>query len=161
LQPPGATGRPRPVPFRLERRTGRVTPKLRSDSRPSVVNAAVPSGNTLVEDDQWHPAKSADNSSPILPRARAMLTRHLLSWKTLFYDARLPALSPLGPAAGDAVLGALGRLAHAAWPPRIKVLAGAAARLGPGFDSPAMRAALAANVARFLARDYPLDGRPD
>src|SRR4051794_40098072 len=48
--------------------------------------------------------------------------RHFLSWKTLFYDGLLPALRRLGPARGDAVLGALGRASALAWPPRRREL---------------------------------------
>src|SRR5439155_22221013 len=66
----------------------------------------------------------------------------------------------LGPESGDEALAALGRLA-AAWPPRRKVLDAAVARgrsaLGVDWDLRAARSALAANVARSQARDYPLD----
>ncbi len=93
-----------------------------------------------------------------------MTLRHLLSWKSLFYDALLPALRRLGPARGDALLGNLGRLA-AAWPPRRKALTVALERgrvvLGVDWPLATTRPALAANVARYLARDYPLDGLPD
>jgi lauroyl/myristoyl acyltransferase len=81
--------------------------------------------------------------------------RHLLSWKTAFYDLLPPLLRRLGPRRGDVVLAALGRATHAVWPPRRSALHRAAESIP--FD----RADLAAHVARFLARDYPLDGLPD
>jgi phosphatidylinositol dimannoside acyltransferase len=90
--------------------------------------------------------------------------RHFLSWKPLFYDGLLPALRPLGPARGDAVLGALGR-AVALWPPRRAELDASLSRLGPaageGPPRAELRACLEANVPRFLSRDCPLDGAPD
>lgn len=90
-----------------------------------------------------------------------MKLRHLLSWKSLFYQALLPALRGLGPATGDAILGGLGRVSTAAWPPRRRALARALASargaLGAGWEPEALRPALAANALRFLARDYPLD----
>ncbi len=94
-----------------------------------------------------------------------MTLRHLFSWKTLFYEALWPALRRLSPERTDAIVGALGRLTHAAWPPRRRVLAAAVRRLDAvAHDEPdpaAFRAELAGNVARFLARDYPLDGLGD
>ena len=38
-----------------------------------------------------------------------MTIRHLLSWKSLFYDAALPLTRSLGAASTDAALGLLGR----------------------------------------------------
>jgi hypothetical protein len=87
-----------------------------------------------------------------------------LSWKPLFFDVLLPALRRLGPARCDAALAGLGRLL-AAWPPRRRALG-----LGPGAGTRGPRGrlgtaddprALAANIPRFLARDYPLEGVPD
>lgn len=113
------------------------------------------------------------------------MSRHLLSWKTLFYGACLPALRRLGPSRADAALSALGRLAGIL-PVRRRLLTQAADRAlahldpsplvgecgepakggGPG-RSPrrtirsTLRADLAANIARHLARDYPLEAASD
>jgi phosphatidylinositol dimannoside acyltransferase len=93
-----------------------------------------------------------------------MTFRHLLSWKPLFFDGLLPPLRRLGPARCDAALRALGR-GLAAWPPRGRELAEAIERtgeaLGAGWDAGATRGDVAANVPRFLARDYPLQGATD
>lgn len=93
-----------------------------------------------------------------------MTLRHFLSWKPLFFDLLVPALRGLGPSRCDAALGGLGRLL-AAWPPRGRALAAALDRargaLGAEWDREATRAALAANIPRFLARDYPLEGVSD
>ncbi|MDB5349354.1 MAG: Lauroyl/myristoyl acyltransferase [Planctomycetota bacterium] len=90
-----------------------------------------------------------------------MTLRHVFSWKFLFYDALLPLLRRLGPSRCDAVLAGLGRLASA-WPPtkaaQIAAMETARDALGADWDVRAARKALAANVARFVARDYPLDG---
>jgi lauroyl/myristoyl acyltransferase len=91
--------------------------------------------------------------------------RHLLSWKALFYDAVLPALRQLGPARGDALLGGLGRLVSAFQPGRrgeiAAAVASAKAALGAEWDITATARAVAANIPRYLARDYPLDGAGD
>jgi lauroyl/myristoyl acyltransferase len=91
--------------------------------------------------------------------------RHLLSWKAVFYDAALPLLRRLGPSRGDALLGALGRLVSALRPGRRRQIAASVARandaLGAGWDIPATTAAVAANIPRYLARDYPLDAPGD
>jgi lauroyl/myristoyl acyltransferase len=91
--------------------------------------------------------------------------RHLLSWKPLFYEAFLPALRLLGPARCDAVLGGLGRLHAALWPPRRRELTRALDRargaLGADWQAEDLHPGLAANAVRFLARDYPLDGGND
>jgi lauroyl/myristoyl acyltransferase len=88
--------------------------------------------------------------------------RHFLSWKPLFYDGLLPALRALGPARGDAVLGAFGRLIAESWPPRRHELAGALRRVrgatGADWDEAEILPRLMGNVLRFLARDCPLDG---
>jgi phosphatidylinositol dimannoside acyltransferase len=90
--------------------------------------------------------------------------RHLFSWKSLFYDLLLPSLRLLGPIRADAALGALGRLALLG-PSRRRELAAALDRaraaLGAPWDTHALVPALAANAARFQARDYPLDAQPD
>src|SRR4051812_49968123 len=91
--------------------------------------------------------------------------RHALSWKPLFYEALLPALRRLGPARGDAVLGGLGRLIAALWPPRRRELTRSLERakhaLGADWAPDAVRPSLAANLVRFLARDLLLDDAPD
>ena len=77
-----------------------------------------------------------------------MTFRHLLSWKFGFYELLLPALRRLGPARCDAILGGLGRLIAALWPPRRTELTGARsgeAALGADWDPEAVRPALAAN----------------
>lgn len=94
-----------------------------------------------------------------------MTFRHFLSWKPLFYEGLLPALRCLGPARGDAILGALGRVWARADPLRRRQLSRAIARgrvaLGTDWDRKVVRPALAANAMRFLARDYPLDVADD
>ncbi len=95
-----------------------------------------------------------------------MPLRHLLSWKSLFYGAALPALRRLGPSRADAVLGGLGRLSGAVLPGRRRTLKQAADRaareIGPSVgDRRTFRIALASSVARHLARDYPLEGATD
>jgi lauroyl/myristoyl acyltransferase len=91
--------------------------------------------------------------------------RHALSWKSLFYEVLLPALRHLGPSAGDALLGGLGRFLAFAWPPwrrrLARALEGARGPLGAGWVPEALVPALAANALRFLARDYPLEGSSD
>lgn len=94
-----------------------------------------------------------------------MSFRHLLSWKALFYEALLPLLRRLGPMRGDAILGALGRAVSVFQPNRRRQIAASLARaneaLGAGWDVPATARALAANIPRYLARDYPLDVADD
>ena len=94
-----------------------------------------------------------------------MTFRHALSWKPVFYDAILPALRRLGPARGDAALGALGRALATAWPPRGAELRDALGRVrgavGADWDVDALAPRLQGNVLRFLARDCPLDGADD
>jgi lauroyl/myristoyl acyltransferase len=88
-----------------------------------------------------------------------------LSWKFVFYDLLLPALRALGPARGDRILGRLGRLALALQPRRRARFRSALRRASTALDADwpieATWPALAANTARFLARDYPLDSQPD
>src|SRR4051794_18340026 len=94
------------------------------------------------------------------PGTLMMKPRDVLTWKFAFYQVFLPAIRRLGPARCDAILGGLGRLIGALWLPRRRALAGAverarsASRAGGSFEVP--RPALAANVVRLLARDYPL-----
>jgi phosphatidylinositol dimannoside acyltransferase len=94
-----------------------------------------------------------------------MRPRDVTSWKFWFYQALLPTLRQLGPSRGDAALGALGRLVAGSWPGRNRALDAALARartaLGADWAIDRIRPALAANSARFLARDYPLDGTRD
>ncbi len=91
-----------------------------------------------------------------------MNVRHLLSWKTLFYDVLLPGLRRLGAERGDAVVAGLGWVANTVRPRRRRLLNGSLRRAREALDAhwplSATRAALARNVGRFLARDYPLDG---
>jgi lauroyl/myristoyl acyltransferase len=91
--------------------------------------------------------------------------RHLLGWKTAFYDGLIPACRALGPARGDAVLGAAGRVVAMGWPGRHAQLGRSLRRLrdtlGGDWDLDETRAALEANIPRFLARDCPLDGGSD
>ena len=94
-----------------------------------------------------------------------MSPRHALSWKSWYYNAVLPGLRRLGPGACDATLTAFGRAISASSPARRRAIAGAVARansiLGANWDEPVARRAVASNLARFSARDYPLDGVPD
>ena len=91
--------------------------------------------------------------------------RHILGWKFVFYDMLLPALRALGPAWGDRILGLLGRVVLAAQPRRRARLRAALRRAGAALDADwsirGIWPGLAANSARFLARDYPLDGQSD
>jgi lauroyl/myristoyl acyltransferase len=91
--------------------------------------------------------------------------REALRWKFVFYELLLPALLRLGPAGYDASVCALGWAWAMIWPAR-------RARLGRALshaqqvldlDGPiaARWPALAANTARFLARDYALDVASD
>lgn len=90
-----------------------------------------------------------------------MTLRHIFCWKSLFYEALLPAARRLGPACADAILAGLGR-SSLAWPPRRRALFESLTRargaLGAGWDPRDERTGLAAAVPRFLARDYPLEG---
>jgi len=91
--------------------------------------------------------------------------RRILSWKFVFYELLLPALRQLGPARGDVILGLLGRLAMAVRPRRRRRLRAALSRASAALDADwsieTTWPALAANTARFLGRDYPLDCKPD
>ncbi len=94
-----------------------------------------------------------------------MNPRHVLSWKSWYYKVVLPGLRRLGPEACDAALTAFGRAVAAASPARRREIAGAVHRansiLDARWDEPAACRAVASNLARFSARDYPLDGVPD
>jgi phosphatidylinositol dimannoside acyltransferase len=91
--------------------------------------------------------------------------RRIWSWKFVFYYLLLPLLRVLGSALGDKILGRLGRLALALQPRRRSRLRSALRRAGAALDADwSMKdiwPALAANTARFLARDYPLDRQSD
>ena len=91
--------------------------------------------------------------------------RRILSWKFVFYDLLLPALRGLGPARGDAILGLLGRLVLAMRPRRARKIRAALSEPMSALDADwsieTTWPALAANTARFLARDYPLDRQTD
>jgi lauroyl/myristoyl acyltransferase len=90
--------------------------------------------------------------------------RRLLTWKALFYEGLLPGLRRLSPARADAALDALGR-ALAGRPGRRRRLESTLERsrqaLGAGWDLPRTRRELSANLVRFAARDYLLDGLDD
>jgi lauroyl/myristoyl acyltransferase len=91
--------------------------------------------------------------------------RHILSWKFFFYQLVVPVLRRLGPGRCDLALGGLGRLIAAVWPPSRRALDAAVARARTGLptvgDRAALRPRLAANWARFVARDCPLDAARD
>jgi lauroyl/myristoyl acyltransferase len=88
-----------------------------------------------------------------------------MSWKFVFYELLLPILRRLGPAVGDGLLGLLGWLAIVARPRRgtrlREALLSARAALDADWPIEPTWSRLAANTARFLARDYPLDRQPD
>ena len=91
--------------------------------------------------------------------------RRILSWKFVFYELLLPALRGLGPARGDAILGFLGWLVMVVRPRRGQKMRAALERASAALDADwsieTTWPALAANTARFLARDYPLDRQTD
>jgi phosphatidylinositol dimannoside acyltransferase len=88
-----------------------------------------------------------------------------MSWKFVFYDLLLPMLRRLGPAYGDGLLGLLGWVAMVARPHRgtrlREALLHARGALDADWPIETTWSRLAANTARFLARDYPLDRQPD
>jgi phosphatidylinositol dimannoside acyltransferase len=91
--------------------------------------------------------------------------RRIMSWKFVFYDLLLPGLRRLGPAYGDGLLGFLGWVSMTARPHRgtrlREALVRARAALDADWPIETTWSRLAANTARFLARDYPLDRLPD
>ncbi len=91
-----------------------------------------------------------------------MRLRRVLSWKSWYYKVALPLLRGLGPAHCDATLAAVGRLVAASSPSRRQAIAAALASardvLGTDWDLEATAVAVAENLARFSARDYPIDG---
>ena len=94
-----------------------------------------------------------------------MNPRHVLSWKSWYYNVVLPGLRRLGPEACDSALTAFGRAIEAARPGQKQQIVEAVHRansiLRAGWDEPSACRAVASNLARFSARDYPLDGVPD
>jgi lauroyl/myristoyl acyltransferase len=88
--------------------------------------------------------------------------RRITTWKYLFYDLIMPALRRLGPRHGDALLGSLGQWITALRPrdrARLRTaLERARSALDADWSIDTTLPLLAANRARFLARDYPLDG---
>ncbi len=94
-----------------------------------------------------------------------MNPRHVLSWKSWYYKVVLPGLRKLGPETCDAALTAFGRAVATASPRRSHQIAEAIRRtnsiLRANWDEPDACKAVAGNLARFSARDYPLDGLPD
>jgi lauroyl/myristoyl acyltransferase len=93
------------------------------------------------------------------------IPRRTLNWKFVFYDLLMPALRALGPARGDAILGFLGWLAMVSRPRRATRMRSALRRASKALDADwsieTTCPALAANTARFLARDYSLDRQTD
>jgi lauroyl/myristoyl acyltransferase len=91
--------------------------------------------------------------------------RQVMSWKFVFYELLLPTLRRLGPARGDGLLGFLGWVSMLARPSRATRLREALLRARAALDADwpieTTWSRLAANTARFLARDYPLDRQPD
>jgi phosphatidylinositol dimannoside acyltransferase len=87
--------------------------------------------------------------------------RQLFTWKFFFYDAAMPLLRRLGPARGDAILGFVGRVLAMFQPRRGRRIAASVERARKSLDADwnvaATSAALAANLPRYLARDYPID----
>ncbi|WP_435017395.1 hypothetical protein TA3x_005001 [Tundrisphaera sp. TA3] len=94
-----------------------------------------------------------------------MTLRQAVSWKGWFHGAILPALRRMGPSRGDRVLDALGRLAMAArWRRRRQIadnLSRARSVLGEDWVPGTTVGDVAANLARFTARDHLLDGLED
>ena len=91
-----------------------------------------------------------------------MKLRRVLSWKSWYYKVVLPVLRRLGPAQADWFLAGLGRALVAISPRRRTEIAEAVKRvnliLKTDWDEPRVGREVAANLARFSARDYLLDG---
>ena len=91
--------------------------------------------------------------------------RRILSWKFVFYELLLPVLRGIGPRRGDSILGFLGWLAMVVRPGRGRKLCTALERACVALDADwsieTTWPALAANTARFVARDYLLDCQTD
>jgi phosphatidylinositol dimannoside acyltransferase len=99
----------------------------------------------------------------LFPRLRRL--SRVVSWKFAFYRLLLPVVRGLGPARGDAILGFLGWLVMALRIRRRRQLCMTLARAQTALDADwsidATWPALAANSARYVARDYTLDGLSD
>jgi lauroyl/myristoyl acyltransferase len=93
------------------------------------------------------------------------LLRRVFCWKFAFYELFLPLLRTLGPSRSDAVLRRLGQILTLVWPGRRARLRNALMRVRDALDLDGpiedLWPDLAANTARFLARDYTLDSRWD
>lgn len=93
------------------------------------------------------------------------LLRRVFCWKFAFYELFLPVLRTLGPSRCDAILRRLGQTLTLVWPGRRARLQSALTKVQGALDLDGpvenLWLDLAANTARFLARDYTLDGRSD
>ncbi len=91
--------------------------------------------------------------------------RKVFTWKFVFYSLALPVARALGPVWGDWLLGRIGKRAVSLIPSEgrrmRRALAAAARSLDADWKVDQVFPLLAANRARFLARDYPLDVGPD
>jgi lauroyl/myristoyl acyltransferase len=94
-----------------------------------------------------------------------MQLRRALSWKSWYYKVVLPGLRRLGPEACDSALSWFGRAIVRANSHQREEIAravrDASAILGTGWDLTTTAQDVASNLARFSARDYPLDGVAD
>ncbi len=93
------------------------------------------------------------------------LLRRVFCWKFAFYEVFLPLLRTLGPSRCDAILRRLGQIWTRLWPGRGTRLRNSLVRVRGALDLDRpieeLLPELAANTARFLARDYTLDGCSD
>jgi lauroyl/myristoyl acyltransferase len=94
-----------------------------------------------------------------------MKLRHVSSWKSWYYQVVLPGLRRLGPEACDSALTLFGRAIARTNSNQRREIAVAVHRaktiLGSGWDELETCQSIAGNLARFSARDYPLDGVTD
>lgn len=90
-----------------------------------------------------------------------MKLRHLHTWKFAFYGVTLPLIRRLGPRLADGILSAIGRVLAQLSPNRrvaiAERLSEARRSIGTDWDDVVTARAVAANIPRYLARDYPLD----
>jgi lauroyl/myristoyl acyltransferase len=93
------------------------------------------------------------------------LLRRIFTWKFVFYELFLPLLRTLGPSRYDAVLRWLGQVLALVCPGRRARLRKSLIQARDALDLDGrveeLWPDLAANTARFLARDYSLDSRSD
>ncbi len=93
------------------------------------------------------------------------LLRRVFCWKFAFYELFLPLLRTLGPSRSDAVLRRLGQILTLGWPGRRARLRNSLMKVRDALDLDGpvedLWPDLAANTARFLARDYTLDSRSE